>query len=36
MKPFTVNRDGFSLNAAVACETRQRDRLERLCRYVTR
>ena len=35
-KPFTVNRDGFSLNAAVACQPHQRDRLERLCRYVTR
>ena len=35
-KPFTVNRDGFSLNAAVSCQPHQRDRLERLCRYVTR
>ncbi len=35
-KPFTVNRDGFSLNAAVSCLPHQRDRLERLCRYVTR
>ena len=35
-KPFTVNRDGFSLNAAVSCRPHQRDRLERLCRYITR
>ncbi len=35
-KPFTVNRNGFSLNAAVSCLPHQRDRLERLCRYVTR
>ena len=35
-KPFTVARDGFSLNAAVACQPWQRQRLERLCRYVTR
>lgn len=27
---------GFSLNAAVACPAHRRDRLERLCRYVTR
>jgi hypothetical protein len=31
-KPFTVARDGFSLNAAVACAPHQRDRIERLCR----
>jgi hypothetical protein len=36
VKPFTVNHDGFSLNAAVACPTDGRDPLERLCRYVTR
>ncbi len=35
-KPFTVNRDGFSLNSAVSCQPHQRDRLERLCRYITR
>ena len=35
-KPFTVNRDGFSLNAAVSCLPHQRDRLERLCCYITR
>ena len=35
-KPFTVDRDGFSLNVAVACQPHQRQRLERLCRYVTR
>lgn len=35
-KPFTANQNGFSLNCAVACQAHQRDRLERLCRYVTR
>lgn len=35
-KPFTANRDGFSLNCAVACQPQQRDRLEKLCRYITR
>ncbi len=35
-KPFTIDRDGFSLNAVVACQPHQRKRLERLCRYVTR
>ena len=35
-KPFTSSRDGFSLNAAVVCLPQQRQRLERLCRYVTR
>ncbi len=35
-KPFTANQDGFSLNCAVACKPHQRDRLERLCRYITR
>ena len=35
-KPFTADRDGFSLNCAVACQPHQRDRLERLCRYITR
>ena len=34
-KTFTVDRDAFSLNAAVACQPHQRQRLERLCRYVT-
>jgi hypothetical protein len=34
-KPFTVSRDGFSLNAA-ACQSHQRDRLERVCRYLLR
>jgi hypothetical protein len=29
-KPFTVNQDGFSLNAAVSCLPHQRDRLDRL------
>jgi hypothetical protein len=31
-----LTRDGFSLNAAVACQAHQRDRLECLCRYITR
>ena len=31
-KPFTVNRDGFSLNAAVSIPAHRRDRLEHLCR----
>jgi ribosomal protein S27E len=35
-KPFTANRNGFSLNCAVACQAHQRDRLERLCRYIMR
>jgi hypothetical protein len=35
-KPFTVSRDGFSLNASVACQSHQRDRLERVCRYLLR
>jgi len=35
-KPFTVARDGFSLNAAVSCQAHQRTKLERLCRYVAR
>jgi hypothetical protein len=36
VKASTADRDGFSLNAAVSCQPYQRDRLERLCRYVTR
>jgi hypothetical protein len=36
VKTSTADRDGFSLNAAVLCQPYQRDRLERLCRYVTR
>ena len=35
-KALTTDRDGFSLNAAVTCQPYQRDRLERLSRYVTR
>jgi len=35
-KALTTDRDGFSLNAVVSCQPYQRDRLERLCRYVTR
>ena len=33
-KPFTVARDGFSLNAAVAFAAHEREGIERLCRYV--
>ncbi len=36
VKPLTAARDGFSINAAVACEAHQREKLERLCRYVSR
>jgi hypothetical protein len=36
VKASTEDRDGFSLNAAVSCQPYQPDRLERLCRYVTR
>ena len=35
-KPLTVDSYGFSLNAAVSCKPYQRERLERLCRYITR
>ncbi len=35
-KPLTATRDGFSLNAAVACRAEERRKLERLCRYVAR
>jgi hypothetical protein len=35
-KPFTAARDGFSLNAAVACKAGERRKLARLCRYVAR
>lgn len=33
---LTSNQNGFSLNAAVACQPHQRDSLERLCHYVNR
>jgi hypothetical protein len=36
VKPFTVARGGFSLNAGVACRADERRKLERLCRYVAR
>jgi hypothetical protein len=36
VKALTAARDGFSLNAAVACEAHQREKLERVCRYVAR
>ena len=35
-RPFTAGRDGFSLNAAVACKAEERRKLQRLCRYVAR
>ena len=35
-KAFTAARDGFSLNAGVACEAHERAKLERLWRYVCR
>ncbi len=35
-KPLTTHHNGFSLNAAVACKPHQRERLERLARYVCR
>ena len=31
-----ANLDGFSLHAAVRCAARERNKLERLCRYITR
>ena len=34
-KPLTVDHQGFSLNAAVAC-TQQRSKLERVARYIAR
>lgn len=36
VKALTAQRDGFSLNAAVACNMDQREKLERVCRYVAR
>jgi hypothetical protein len=36
VKALSAARDGFSLNAAVACEAHQREKLERVCRYVAR
>jgi len=35
-KPFTAARDGFSINAGVGCEARERGKLERVCRYMAR
>ena len=35
-KPFTLARDGFSLNCAVACEVHERGKLERVCQYMAR
>ena len=31
-----VRQPGFSLHAATCCEAKQRDKLEKLCRYITR
>jgi len=31
-----AKQPGFSLHAATVCEARQRDKLEKLCRYITR
>ena len=36
VKPLTAARDGFSLNAALACRSEERRKLERLCRYMAR
>jgi len=36
LTPLTATRDGFSLNASVACRAEERKKLERLCRYVVR
>ena len=33
---LTANHEGFSLNAVVACAATERDKLERLCRYMAR
>ena len=35
-RPLTGGGDGFSLNASVPCKTNQRNKLERLCRYIAR
>ena len=35
VKPFTVDQDDVSPNAAAACPAGRRERLERPCRYVT-
>jgi len=34
--PMLARLYGFSLHAATVCEAHQRDKLERLCRYITR
>jgi hypothetical protein len=34
--PLLAKLAGFSLHAATVCEAYQRNRLERLCRYITR
>jgi hypothetical protein len=34
--PYVANANGFSLHAGVAAEAREREKLERVCRYVTR
>ncbi len=35
-KPFAANRDGFSLNVAVARQSHLREPLQRPCRYLRR
>jgi len=35
-KPLTAARDGYSLNAAVACRPAEGQKLQRLCSYVAR
>jgi hypothetical protein len=35
-KSLIATRDGFLLNAAMACWVDERKKLERLCRYVAR
>jgi hypothetical protein len=34
--PLLARVAGFSLHAATVCEAHQRERLERLCRWITR
>ncbi|TDI89201.1 MAG: hypothetical protein E2O77_10130 [Caldithrix sp.] len=33
---FCVSAQGFSLHAETSCASHQRQKLERLCRYITR
>ena len=36
MRTASADAHGFSLHAGVRCGAHQRERLERLCRYITR